>query len=168
MRLYCRICHIRVMFLVFMRYMKRFSLLNSLRNCFLSIIVILRKVWNQLLQYWPFTTDLKQQKQTLGGLNDCFFVFWFNSVLNGFKAWILVSETLPLAANTYSWLLCSSLGQNSTVNGTTVSSLESSYLVLSSGSCDILLVIFIVVVEAVAFRCGSHGAIIVVVPIIVS
>ena len=51
LRLYCRICRIRVMFLVFMRYMKRFSLLNSLRNCFLSIIVILRKVWNQLLQY---------------------------------------------------------------------------------------------------------------------
>lgn len=43
LRLYCRICRIRVMFLVFMRYMKRFSLLNSLRNCFLSIIVILRK-----------------------------------------------------------------------------------------------------------------------------
>lgn len=53
------------------------------------------------------------------------------------------------------------------VNGTTVSSLESSTLVLSSGSRDILLVIFIAVVEAVTFRCGSHGVIIVVVPIIV-
>ena len=127
----------------------------------------LKKSMESITTILTFYYWFKATEATLGGLNDCFFVIWFNSVLNGFKAWILASETLPLAANTYSWLLCSSLGQNSTVNGTTVSSLESSTLVLSSGSCDILLVIFLVVVEAVAFRCGSHGVIIVVVPIIV-
>lgn len=53
-----------------------------------------------------------------------------DSDLCGFKDQSLASETLPTAANAYSRLLRSSLGQQSTVT-----SLESSALVLSCGSC---------------------------------
>jgi hypothetical protein len=55
-------------------------------------------------------------------------LFGLDSDLRGFKDQILASETLPTTANTYSRLLHSSLGQHSTVT-----SMESSALVLSSG-----------------------------------
>jgi len=55
-------------------------------------------------------------------------LFGLDSDLRGFKDQILASETLPTTANTNSRLLHSSLGQHSTVT-----SMESSALVLSSG-----------------------------------
>ena len=56
-------------------------------------------------------------------------LFGLDSDLRGFKDQILASETLPTAANAYSRLLSSLLGQNSSV------SFEFAALVSSSGGC---------------------------------
>ena len=87
----------------------------------------LKNLWNQLLQYRPFTTDLEQQKHHWEEFMIAFLLSGLDSKLRGFKDQILASETLPTAANAYSRLLCSSLGQNSTV------SFQSAVLVSSSG-----------------------------------
>jgi hypothetical protein len=87
----------------------------------------LKNLWNQLLQYRPFTTDLEQQKHHREEFMIASLFSGLDSDLRGFKDQILASETLPTAANAYSRLLRSSLGQNSSV------SFESAALVSSSG-----------------------------------
>jgi hypothetical protein len=72
---------------------------------------------------------------------------------HGLKDHILANENVPTAANAYSRLLLSSLGQNSTVNGSTVTSLESFVLVLNSGCCGS----FCGGCGDCGFHGGSHG-----------
>ena len=69
----------------------------------------------------------------MGEIYVCFLLSGLDFDLRGFKDQILASANLPKAANAYSQLLCSILGQNVTVNDSTVTFLESSALVLSSG-----------------------------------
>ena len=62
----------------------------------------LKNLWNQLLQYRPFTTDLEQQKHHWEEFMIASLLSSLDSNLCGFKDQILVSETLPTAINAYS------------------------------------------------------------------
>ena len=81
-----------------------------------------------------------------------FLLSSLDSKLRGFKDQILASETLPTAANAYSRLLCSSLGQNSTV------SFQSAVLVSSSGGRGNSWGGFRGNRGGRGFRGGSHGS----------
>lgn len=89
----------------------------------------LKNLWNQLLQYWPNTIDLAQQKQHWVEFMIATLLSSLDSNLGGFKDQILTNETLPSIVN-ISRLLCSSLGQNS-IDTT----LDSSALISSNGGC---------------------------------
>ena len=71
-------------------------------------------------------------------------LFGLDPNLHDFKGLILASETLPSAANVYSHLLHSSLGQ-----GSIDTTLESSTLVSSGGVMVVVVVAFMEVMEAV-------------------
>jgi hypothetical protein len=88
-------------------------------------------LWNQLLWYQPFTTNLEQQKRHWAEFRIVSLLFGLEHDLHGFQDQIF-TKTLPTTTNTYFLLLCSSLGQNSAVNSSIVASLESSTLVLST------------------------------------
>ena len=55
----------------------------------------LKNSWEQLLQYWPLTTDLEQQKQYWEDFMIASLLSSLDSDLCGFKDQILASETLP-------------------------------------------------------------------------
>ena len=90
----------------------------------------LKTLWDQLLQHRPFTTDVTTQKQHWEEFMMASLLSGLDPELRGFKDQILASDTLPSAANAYSRLLRSSLGQAQSTVG---SSLSSSALVSSSG-----------------------------------
>lgn len=90
-------------------------------------------MWAQLLQYRPFTTDLEQQKCHEEEFIITSLQTGLDSDLPWFEDQILTSETLALAANAYSWLLHLSIGWDSIVTGSTVSSFESFASVSSRG-----------------------------------
>ncbi|KAF9603065.1 hypothetical protein IFM89_033790 [Coptis chinensis] len=74
----------------------------------------LKNLWEQLLQHRPFTADLEQQKRHWEEFTIATLLRGLDQELKGFKDQILASESLPTAANAYSRLLRSSLGQSST------------------------------------------------------
>lgn len=93
----------------------------------------LKSLWDQLLQHRPFTSDLQQQQRYWEDFMVASLLFGLDSDLKGFKDQILASETLPTAANAYSRLSRSSLGQSSHLPRSVAPTPESSALVSSHG-----------------------------------
>ncbi|KAG5553195.1 hypothetical protein RHGRI_011155 [Rhododendron griersonianum] len=93
----------------------------------------LKSLWDLLLQHRPFTSDLAQQKRYWEDFMLASLLFGLDSELRGFKDQILASETLPMAANAYSHLSRSSLGQSSNVSLNVAPILGSSAFVSSTG-----------------------------------
>ncbi|KAF9605352.1 hypothetical protein IFM89_016487 [Coptis chinensis] len=89
----------------------------------------LKNLWEQLLQHRPFTADLEQQKRHWEEFTIATLLHGLDQELKGFKDQILASESLPTAANAYSRLLRSSLGQSSNPSPNLI---ESSAFVSSS------------------------------------
>ncbi|GFZ15587.1 P-type ATPase of Arabidopsis 2 [Actinidia rufa] len=83
----------------------------------------------------PFTADLEKQKRHWEDLMIASLLYGLHLELHGFKDQILAIETLPTAANAYSWLSRSSLGQPSLVSTSPFTGSESSIVVSNSGFC---------------------------------
>ncbi|KAF9619266.1 hypothetical protein IFM89_006453 [Coptis chinensis] len=73
----------------------------------------LKNLWEQLLQYHRFTTDLELQKRYWEDFIIARLLNGLDPSLHGFKDQILVNDTLRTTANAYSQLLRSSLGNTS-------------------------------------------------------
>ncbi|KAF7119628.1 hypothetical protein RHSIM_Rhsim13G0000300 [Rhododendron simsii] len=93
----------------------------------------LKSLWDQLLQHRPFTSDLQQQRCYWEDFMVASLLFGLDTDLSGFKDQILAGETLPTAANAYSRLSRSSLGQSSNVPRSVAPIPETSALVSRSG-----------------------------------
>lgn len=114
------------MFLEYMRSRRKFSLQSE--RPLSEYYSTLKNLWDQLMQYCPFTIDLEQHKRRWEEFMIVSLLFGLDSDPCGFKDQILASETLPATTNAHSRLFRSSLRQHSTVT-----SLKPSALVSSNG-----------------------------------